>query len=359
MPSLATQQAWLNSDGAEESDSDEQPPLAVREENLDGQNDKEDHEDTPQTMRRSSVSPPQRHRVSSDARPWLLKLSPQWVDFKRRRSSLLSLHFGKGSRISRTMSTQESKLGLLGSAARLRPRTASTDSRTLLAHLSTTYSAAGGVDRNPSCAKNLPFCTEIDHKVAASETSADHDDVAGDNSRTSSFSGIPKNSRCLTQQQQRLMPHHSDERHGEMGVTAGLGRHRRPSGTWALDNSTHDGSFSGFSSEIDGSKSSIEVHNFLEESVGSPCEDGGSRDGAESIRGDGLSHRGGVGDGRNNDSGGNDLDAQDIRFLSDGKKLRDVLLAVDDLHFSEQKYVHVGLRIIHGLLCLSVGWEVL
>lgn len=173
-------------------------------------------------------------------------------------------------------------------------------------------------ERNRSRPKNLPPCTEVDHKAAANETSAVQDADVGGNFRTPPFSRYPQ-----------------DEKKAEARATAGWGRHRRPSGSWALDISTHDSSFSGFSSEIDGSKSSIEVHNFLEESVGSTGEEGGSRDGAESSRADGPCCRGGASDGRNNDGGGNDLDAQDIRFLSDGKKLRDVLLAVEDLHFSE------------------------
>lgn len=184
------------------------------------------------------------------------------------------------------------------------------------------------VDRSRSRAENLPSCKEVDHKAAASAPSAEQNSEGGISSPTPSFRNMPKSSR-----------YSQDERNSasEVRATAGLGRHLRPSGTWALDPSTHDSSFSGFSSEIDGSKSSIEVHNFLEESVGSACEDRGSRDGAESIRGDGLYHRRSSADGRNNDGGGNDLDAQDIRFLSDGQKLRDVLLAVEDLHLSEQK----------------------
>lgn len=333
------QQAWLNSDGERESNKDDQSPLTFGEESH--QKDQKDQEDPPQAPRRkSSVSPPQKRQTSPDARPWLLKLSPQWIDFKRRRSSLLSLHFSNGSRMSRSTSTQ-SKLGRVDSVAHARPRTASTGSRALSEQLKTLYGAAGLVSRNRSPAKNLPSCTEIDYKAAANELGADQDDDGGGKSRTPSFSGAPKSSR-----------HPQDERYGEARATVGLGRHRRSSGTWALDHSTHDSSFSGLSSEIDGSKSSIEVHNFLEESVGS--EDEGSLDGAEGIRGDGAYYRGGSGDGRNNDGSCNDLDAQDIRFLSDGKKLRDVLLAVEDLHFSEHNHAVSGYSSIFARITCCV-----
>eukprot|EP00752_Nemacystus_decipiens_P001573 g1534.t1 len=200
-------EAWLNSDGEGESGINKQSPLSFGEEKQEVQ---QDQEDPPQAPTQSSASALQKRIIHPDARPWLLKLSPQWIDFKRRRSSLLSLHYSNGSRI-------------------------------------------------PS-------------------------------------------------------------------------------------------SFSGFSSEIDGSKSSIEVHNFLEESAGS--DEGGSLDGAEVVRGNGSSYRGGIGDGRNDSGSGNDLDAQDIRFLSDGKKLRDVLLAIEDLHFSElpltrQVELMRGLTVVH------------
>lgn len=344
----AKQQAWLNSDGERGSDDDDQSPLTFGEEQREGHEDPEDQEDQEDPLqaprRKSSVSPTQKRKISPDARPWLLKLSPQWIDFKRRRSSLLSLHFSNGSRIprstsiSRSTSTQ-SKLGRVGSVAHVRPRTASTGSRTLSEQLKTLYGATGLASRNRSPAKNLPSCTEIDYKAAANELGADQDDDGGGRSRTPSFSGAPKSSR-----------YPQDERYGEVRATAGLGRHRRSSGTWALDHSTHDSSFSGFSSEIDGSKSSIDVHNFLEESVGS--EDEGSLDGAEGVRGDGPYYHGGIGDGRNNDGSCNDLDAQDIRFLSDGKKLRDVLLAVEDLHFSERDFADVSsMAVSHTKSC--------
>ncbi|CAM9292792.1 unnamed protein product, partial [Pylaiella littoralis] len=99
--------------------------------------------------------------------------------------------------------------------------------------------------------------------------------------------------------------------------------------------------------------------------AGSAHEDGGnsSRDGTDSghARGgkgrrDGRYRRGGVGsadDVRNGDDGrGKDLDAQDVRFLVERKKLRDTLLAVEDLHFNEisltrQVELMKGLSTVH------------
>lgn len=337
---LASKQTWLNSDGEGESDNnddddgdnndDGRQPYPVRSEEK-----RDDHGyPTPPTSR-SSASPTQTHNGSLDGRPWLLKHSPQWVDFKRRRSSLLSLHFGNRFSALRGTSPQESKIEHLGSSLNLRQKDAVADSRTsMIDQLMSTRGGGGagggggGSDGGHPHAETLSSCSETGQSPVASEA----------------------------QQPQQLprfqVTHNVEEKSDKVGASAGLGvwnvalgRHRRTSGIWALDSSTNSSSFSGFSSMSDTIGSNIEVHNFLEESAGSAYEDGGesSRDGTDSGRAKGERGRrdgsGGVGsvdDRRNSDDAGKkDLCAQDIRFLLEGKKLRDALLAVEDLHFSE------------------------
>lgn len=327
-------QAWLKSNGEEEeSDGDERRLRAVDEA-------KQGHpgggSPTPASRKSSSCSP-RKTGLSPDARPWLLKRSPQWEDFRRRRSSLLSLHFGKGSLISSTTNPQ---LARPESGRRIHSRRNTTRSRrSLLEKPRHTRKASGGRIRDRSLAVNLAPCTEIDSPAAAAGNDSG-DDVAEKKSRPQPSSVVPSGRR----HQQVQISENGQEKAQEAGVVAGvtagvgvLGRHRRPSGTWGLDNSPHNSSFSGFSSisGMNGSKSSIDVHNFLEESLGSAYEDGdGSRrEGIDNGRVGG----GGLDDGRNGDvCGGHDLDAQDIRFLSESKKLRDALLAVEDLHFCEK-----------------------
>lgn len=328
-------QAWLKSDGGEEeSDGDERRPRV-------GDALKQGHRGgvsaTPASRKSSSCSP-RKAGLSPDARPWLLKRSPQWEDFRRRRSSLLSLHFGKGSLIS---STTDPQLARPGSGLRIHPRKSTTSSRrSLLEKPRYTRRASGGRDRDRSLAVNLAPCTEVDSPAAAAGSDSG-DDVAEEKSRPQpSSSLVPSGSRRQEVQISENVQEKAQEAGVVAGVTAGVGvvgRHRRPSGTWGLDNSPHNSSFSGFSSisGMNESKSSIDVHNFLEESLGSACEDGdGSRrEGVDNGRVGG----GGLDDGRNGDvCGGHDLDAQDIRFLSESKKLRDALLAVEDLHFCEK-----------------------
>ncbi|CAM9524304.1 unnamed protein product, partial [Ectocarpus sp. 8 AP-2014] len=341
-------EAWLKSGGEEEeSDGDERRLSAVDEA-------KQGHpggsSPTPASRKSSSCSP-RKTGLSPDARPWLLKRSPQWEDFRRRRSSLLSLHFGKGSLIS---STTDPQLARPESGRRIHSRKSTARSRrSLLEKPRHTRRASGGRVRDRSPAVNLTPCTEIDSPAAAAGNDSD-DDVAQERSRPQPSSVVPSGSR----RQQVQISENGKEKAQEAGVVAGvtagvgvLGRHRRPSGTWGLDNSPHNSSFSGFSSisGMNGSKSSIDVHNFLEESLGSAYEDGdGSRrEGVDSGRVGG----GGIDDGRNGDvCGGHDLDAQDIRFLSESKKLRDALLAVEDLHFCELPLT----KQVELMKCLSI-----
>lgn len=240
----------------------------------------------------------------------------------------------------------------LGSAARLRPRAALSGLRRSLHVEQKAVRGGGGVGRGgtgdadldrPHRAPNLTPFTETERSEATSEDKAEPGGVRGEVDRTALSGAASKELRDQQPRQRHPLPrYHSGEKQGGVGATAaGPGRHLRPSGNWALDSSAHDSSFSGFSSisEIDGSKSSMEVHDFLEESVGSANEDedGSSSRGDPEAGGGGL---GGVDSGRtecggDGSAGGNDLDAQDIRFLVEGKKLRDVLLAVEDLHFSE------------------------
>lgn len=334
---FVTKKMWLNSDGEGDSDDDDennaQPAHSVR---VGEQQDCRG--DPPLATRRSSASQRQSRKVSLDSRPWLLKHSPQWVDFTQRRSSLLSLHFGNRCSTSRDVSSQDPKLQHRGSSVHLHQKNPSPDSRTSVIDQPTTTQEEGGgretegSDCDRPRAQTLPCCLDTGESAAVK-----------------------------AKQQQQQLPHHqmshgAEEKSDTVGASVGpgmwgaaLGRHRRASGSWALDNSTNSSSsFSGFSSMSDTTGTNIEVHNFLEESAGSAHEDGGnsSRDGTDSghARGgkgrrDGRYRRGGVGsadDVRNGDDGrGKDLDAQDVRFLVERKKLRDTLLAVEDLHFSE------------------------
>lgn len=220
----------------------------------------------------------------------------------------------------------------LGSSVHLRQKDASADSTR---GGGGGGGGTGGSDSSRPRAETLSSCSETGQSPAASET---------------------------RQQQQLLhdqMTSNAEEKSDKVGASAGLGvwnaaleRHRRTSGSWALDSSTNSSSFSGFSSMSDTVGSNIEVHNFLEESAGSAYEDGGgsSRDGTDSGRAkrargmrDGRGGIVSVEDRRNSDDAGKDLCAQDIRFLLEGKKLRDALLAVEDLHFSE-----------HILICIYI-----
>ncbi|CAM9201076.1 unnamed protein product, partial [Ectocarpus fasciculatus] len=341
-------EAWLKSDGGEEeSDGGDEGQCVVDEAE---QGHPGGGSPTPASRKSSSCSP-RKTGLSPDVRPWLLKRSPQWEDFRRRRSSLLSLHFGKGSLIS---STTDPQLARPGSSLRTHSRKSTTNSRrSLLEKPRHTRRASGGRDRDRSLAINLAPCTEIDSPAAAAGSDPG-DDVAEEKSRPQPSSVVPSGSR----RQQVQISGNGQEKAQEAGVVAGvaagagvLGRHRRPSGTWGLDNSPHNSSFSGFSSisGMNESKSSIDVHNFLEESLGSACDsgDGSRREGVDIGRVGG----GGVDDGRNGDvCGGYDLDAQDIRFLSESKKLRDALLAVEDLHFCELPLT----KQVELMKCLSI-----
>ncbi len=381
----ATQQAWLNSESEEEDDANDVGDVGGDDGRVDRQPQsargrrREAEEDRPAAAavaavaaaRTRSASPSRKRGASADpSRPRGLNLSsPQWVDFKRRRSSLLSLHFGNGSLIRATASTPEPRpVARLGSAARLRPRAALSGlKRSLHKKQKAAHGGAGGsggrdgagdvdLEHAPRAprAPNLPSFTTTERSGAISEDKAEPDDVRGEIGRPAVSGAVSMELSDSQPRQRQLMPrYHSGEKQGGVGSTvAGPGRHPRPSGNWALENSAHDSSFSGFSSisEIDGSKSSMEVHDFLEESAGSANEgeDGRSSRGEPENGGGDL---GGVDGGRagcggDGSAGGNDLDAQDIRFLVEGKKLRDVLLAVEDLHFSEYTK-----RFLFGVKC--------
>ncbi|CAB1110112.1 unnamed protein product [Ectocarpus sp. CCAP 1310/34] len=342
--------AWLESDvGEEESDGDRLHAVYEAKQGHPGGGSW-----TPASSKSSSCSP-RKTGLSPDARPWLLKRSPQWEDFRRRRSSLLSLHFGHGSLIS---STTDPQLARPESGQRIHPRKSTTRSRrSLVEKPRYTRKASEGRVRDCSLAANLAACTEIDSPAAAAGNDAD-DDVAEKKYRPQPSSVVTSGSR----RQQVQISENGQEKAQEAGMVAGvtagvgvLGRHRRPSGTWRLDNSPHNSSLSGFSSisGMNESKSSIDVHNFLEESLGSAHEDGdGSRrEGIDS----GLVGGGGLDDGRNGDvCGGHDLDAQDIRFLSECKKLRDALLAVEDLHFCEKPVLAPSIESVELMKCLSI-----
>lgn len=133
----------------------------------------------------------------------------------------------------------------------------------------------------------------------------------------------------------------------------------RSGGLGRLESSGNGSSLSGYSSLSENSRgtneSRIEVHDFLEESTsGSGGDDEGSGgnlgDGPSEGRGEGKA--GGDGESGGVLGGGNEcdlpkgsqmgtLDAEDIAFLEECRELRETMLGVQDLHFGEQRQLHV------------------
>lgn len=135
----------------------------------------------------------------------------------------------------------------------------------------------------------------------------------------------------------------------------------RSGGLGRPESSGNGSSLSGCSSLSDNSRgtneSRIEVHDFLEESTsGSGGDDEGSGGnlggGPSEGRGGGKAEGDGDGDGGGVLGGGNEcdlpkgsqmgtLDAEDIAFLEECRELRETMLGVQDLHFGEQRQLHV------------------
>lgn len=331
-------QDWLDVDEEEGSDHDAQPTPTGRAERDGG------HADRPPAVR-----------------PELHESAPQWMGFRQRRSSVLSCPQGSGSVTPPAIQTEHSKVTSLKIASRLEQRVGSAGSRSPSGQPKPLRAGAAERDRDGSCSLMRSPCTETGSPTGAADEPAF--DRAGLHGRCHSRPrfGVVANRRGHRRQHRQRNPQmHPDaeEISGDARSAAGAGawcaasgRQRDSTGIWKLDRSVHGNSFSEFSivSEGSGSRSSIDVHNFLEEFVGSsgedrnrtiPCGvDSRGVEGGGEVRDSQLRpawNGGSQHDHGHREAGGSGLDARDAEELLDGENSREVLLAIEDLHFGER-----------------------